>query len=116
MFGSKDLNETMQNLAKKGNFDKLRKKYMNGSKEEQIALAKACSVVSSDDSVNTLINLMDCAADRDVLVAIMQSLGEVGTDHAVSQIQLLLTRTDPAKDKELYDVVMATLHKLRNKG
>lgn len=116
MFGSKDLTESMKAMAKKGQFDKLKKKYMRGSKEEQIALAKACSVISSDDSVNTLINLMDLAADDDVLIEIMHSIGEVGTDHAVSQVQLLLAGTDKENKKVLYDAVMGALQKLRNKG
>ena len=116
MFGqSKDLTETLTKEASKGHWDKLKKKYLRGSKEEQIALAKACKVSSSDDSVNTLMNLMDCAADDEVLIEILHSLGEVGTDHAVSQIQLLLTKT--SKDNTaLYSAIMDALTKLRKKG
>ena len=59
MFGhSKDQEGKIHELVQKGKWDKL-KKYLSGSKEEQISLAKACKLSSCDDSVNLLINLLN---------------------------------------------------------
>ncbi len=114
MFGhSKDQEGKIQELAKKGKWDKL-KKYLDGTKEEQIALAKACKESGCDDSVNLLIHLLDFATDEEILTEALYSLGEVGTDHAVSQIQLLLNKTEKGNEK-LYNTILETLHKLRGK-
>ena len=114
MFGhSKDQEGKLHELAQKGKWEKL-KKYLNGSKEEQLSLAKACRISSCDDSVNLLINLLNFASDEEVMMEALQSLGEVGTDHAVSQIQLLLNKTDK-NNQPLYQTIMDTLHKLRGK-
>ena len=111
MFGhAKDQEEKINELASKGKWEKM-KKYLSGSREEQLALAKACGTSGCDDSVNLLINLLDYAGDEDVIIETLHSLGNVGTDHAVSQIQLLLSRTDKSKP-HLYDTIMDNLHKL----
>lgn len=114
MFGhSKDNEGKINELVQKGKWDKL-KKYLTGSKEEQIALAKACKASNCDDSVNLLIHLLDFAGDEDILIEALHSLSEVGTDHAVSQIQLLLNKTSN-DNQPLYDTILDTLHKLRGK-
>ncbi len=114
MFGhSKDQEGKIHELVQKGKWDKL-KKYLSGSKEEQISLAKACKLSSCDDSVNLLINLLNFSSDNEVVMEALQSLGEVGTDHAVSQVQLLLNKIDK-NNQPLYNTIMDTLHKLRGK-
>ncbi len=114
MFGfSKNSAGKMDELVKKNKWDKL-KKYVLGTQEEQLMLAKACKLSNSDDSVNLLIQLLNYTTNEDVLIETLHSLGEVGTDHAVSQIQLLLNKTP--KDKQpLYDTILETLRKLRGK-
>lgn len=114
MFGfSKNQAGKMSELVQKGKWDKL-KKYVSGTKEEQMELARACKLSSNNNSVNLLIHLLDSANDQEVLIEALHSVGEVGTDHAVSQIQLLLTKTK-ADDQPLYGTIMETLQKLRGK-
>lgn len=114
MFGfSKNSAGKMDELVKKKKWDKL-KKFVTGTEEEQIALAKACKLSDGDDSVNLLIQLLNYTTSEKVLIETLHSLGEVGTDHAVSQIQLLLNKT-PNDKQPLYDTILETLHKLRGK-
>lgn len=114
MFGmGKGNADKMETLVEKQKWDKL-KRYLTGSKEEQIALAKACLKSNKDDCVNLIIFLLNNSTDEEILTEALHTLSEIGTDHAVSQVQLLLNKTDKSR-QPLYDNIMDTLQKLRGK-
>ena len=66
---------------------------------------------SSDDSVNVLVALLN-ATDQKVVLEALNSLGKVGTDHAVANLQLMFREADPS-NKELKDAIQTTLNKIR---
>lgn len=105
----------MESLVKKKSWDKIRKKYLDGTQEEQVALAKACKTSKCDDSVNILISLLDYAKDDEVKIEILRSLSEVGTNHAVSLVQVMLTETG-GTDSPLRTAILDTLRVLRAKA
>lgn len=92
MFGFMD--SSVEKLVQKGNWDKLRKSFLNGDKQVQLGLAKACAASKSDDSVNLLISLLD-VGDDEVQIEALKSISKVANDHAVAPLQQYLTRIKP---------------------
>lgn len=112
MFGSTE--EKITRLVKKGKWEKIKSKYLYTSGADELCmLAKACSQSNSDDSVNILVALLN-ATDQKVVLEALRSLGVVGTDHAVANLQLMFREADP-DNKELKDAIQNTLNKIRNK-
>ena len=100
MFGSTE--EKINSLVKRGKWEKIK-----------CMLARACGQSSSDDSVNVLVALLN-ATDQKVVLEALNSLGKVGTDHAVANLQLMFREADPS-NKELKDAIQTTLNKIRDR-
>lgn len=106
--------EKITKLVKKGKWEKIKAKYLYSNNVDELALlAKACSQSDSDDSVNVLVALLD-VADQKVVLEALHSLGQVGTDHAVANLQLMFQETDPA-NKERKDAIQDALNKIRDR-
>lgn len=94
MFGFKE--NSLEKLVQKGNWEKIRKNYLNGDKQVQLNLAKACAASKSDDSVNVLIALLD-VGDDEVQIEALKSITVVANDHAVAPLQQYLTQVKPTQ-------------------
>lgn len=92
MFGFMD--NSVEKLVQKGNWDKLRKNFLNGNKQAQLELAKACAASKTDDSVNLLIALLD-VGDDEVQIEALKSIAKVANDHAVAPLQQYVSRLKP---------------------
>ena len=112
MFGSTE--EKIARLVKRGKWEKIKSKYLYSSGPDELCmLARACGQSSSDDSVNVLVALLN-AKDQKVVLEALNSLGDVGTDHAVANLQLMFQEADP-NNKELKNAIQNTLNKIRNR-
>ncbi len=112
MFGSTE--EKMKKLVKRGKWEKIKNKYLYSSGADELCmLARACSQSNTDDSVNILVALLN-ATDQRVVLEALKSLGVVGTDHAVANLQLMYQEADPS-NKELKTAIQTTLNKIRSK-
>lgn len=92
MFGF--MESSVEKLVQKGNWEKIRKSHINGDKQVQLELAKACAKSKSDDSVNALIALLD-VGDDEVQIEALKSIIVVANDHAIAPLQQYLTRLKP---------------------
>ena len=112
MFGSTE--EKINSLVKRGKWEKIKSKYLYSSGVDELCmLARACGQSSSDDSVNVLVALLN-ATDQKVVLEALNSLGKVGTDHAVANLQLMFREADPS-NKELKDAIQTALNKIRDR-
>ncbi|MEG0368898.1 MAG: hypothetical protein RR466_03320 [Hungatella sp.] len=89
---------SLEKLVQKGNWEKIRKSYLNGDPQTQMDLAKACAASKSDDCVNVLIALLDVGNDE-VQIEALKSLALVANNHAVAPLQQYLTRLKPEQSK-----------------
>ncbi|WOC32634.1 MULTISPECIES: HEAT repeat domain-containing protein [Caproicibacterium] len=101
----------IEKLVEKKHWDKLKKKYLTGSQEERLELAKACGLVSADETVNMLVALMQ-DEDADVQVAAVESLGKVADDHTTAKLQLLLSQT-PKENTRLAEAIREAVRQVR---
>lgn len=92
MFGF--MENSLEKLVQKGNWEKIRKNYLNRDKQVQLELAKACVASKSDDSVNVLIALLD-VCDDEVQIEALKSIAVVANDHAVAPLQQYQTQIKP---------------------
>lgn len=115
MFGfSKEATaESLEKLVQGKKWDKIKKNYLNAAPETRVNLAKACSTVSSDDSINILTVLMD-APEEAVKIAALQALSKVGNDHCVSLIQHMSTSVSPDQTA-VKEEIQKALNALRGK-
>lgn len=111
MFGFSDNN--LEKSVLKGNWDKIRKNYLNGNESVQLELAKACAKSTSDDSVNVLVSLLDIGSDA-VKIEALKSIGQIGTDHVVAPLQQILAKATP-EQTELKTQLQETLAILRGR-
>lgn len=111
MFGSGSKEDKAVSLVKKHKWEVLRKKYLFGDKETQIALAKACANDKSDDCCNLLTPLLD-VEDDEIKIAAIQTLGIIGTDHVVALLRQLFAKT-PESNKKLRDAILAAIDSIR---
>ena len=115
MFGfGGNTEEKMQQLVKKKDWDKLKKKYLYGDATTRISLAKVCKESNSDESVNLLLAILE-SEEEDVKIAALDAIAKVGTDHVTSTLQLLLAKV-PEHNTKLREAVLNTLHQIREKN
>lgn len=111
MFGSGSKDEKAVKLVKKHKWEELRKKYLFGDKESQLALAKACVNDKSDDCCNLLTPLLD-VEDDEVRITAIETLGVIGTDHVVALLRQLFAKT-PESNKKLRDAILKGIESIR---
>lgn len=102
----------IEKLIEKGKWDKIEAKYLKGSDEERLDLAKACATSDTDGAFNCLITLLNDKNDT-VQLAAINSVGATGNDHATAQLQWLLQRLPPEK-KETIDAIHAAIANVKN--
>ena len=103
--------EKAAKLVKKRNWKKLREKYLTGDKESLLALAKACAADNSDDCCNLVTPLLD-AADEEVQLAAIETLGKIGTDHVIALLRQLFAKT-PESNQKLRSAILASIEQIR---
>lgn len=115
MFGmsKKATPESLGKLVQQGNWDKIKKNYLNADAETKVMLADACSKSVSDDSSNVLMALLD-SPEENVKMASLKSLAKVGNDHCVTRIQQMIDTVSP-NQTELREQISKTLGALRGK-
>lgn len=92
--------------------EKIRKKYLWSTIEDQLAICEACKQVATDDSRNLVIMLLE-SLDEEVVFAAVDALGDIGTDHIKARLQTLYNTTT---NEALKVAVHNTLSKIGSRG
>lgn len=99
-------------LLKRKKSEKIRKKYLWSTIEDQLAICEACKQVFSDDSRNLVIMLLE-SLDEEVVFAAVDALGVIGTDHIKARLQTLYNTTS---NEELKAAVHQTLSQIGSRS
>ena len=112
MFGGNSEEKLIKMVTKK-KWDALRK-LMGKDKETVLHLAKACAHSSEDESTNILIELLR-ANDRDIQMAAIVSLSEVGNEHAVASLQYI-EKSNPNCGDDMIKAIHTAISNIRNQN
>lgn len=99
-------------LLKKKKTEKIRKRYLWSTIEDELAICEACKQYPNDDSRNLIIMLLE-SLDEEVVFAAVDALGEIGTDHIKARLQTLYNTTT---NEKLKAEVHKTLSKIGSRG
>lgn len=111
MFGSKE--KGIEKLIRKGKWEALNKKFLNGDAATRLILAKECAK-AGDPGVNSVLTTLIRDEDEKVQLAAVKSIGITGKDHEVAQLQWLLSNT-PESKSELIAALQDAISKVRGK-
>lgn len=111
MFGGNS-EEKLTKLVTKKKWDKLRK-LMTSDKETVCNLAKACAHSNDDESTNLLIELLR-ANDREIQMAAIASLGQVGNEHAIASLQYI-EKSQPDCGADMIHAIHTAIGSIRNR-
>ena len=106
------LTQKFLKLLKQKKSETIRKKYLWSTIENQLAICEACKSVATDDSRNLVIMLLE-SLDEEIVIAAIESLGVIGTDHIKARLQTIYNTTDNDKMKT---AVHDTLAKISERG
>ena len=111
MFGHSE--DKIEKLVEKKHWDKLQSKYLNGSDDQRLELAKACGGSDADESCNILVTLLHDENEA-VQMEAVKSLGKIGNDHTTAQLQWLLSQQKKKKTElihEIHQAIASVKHK-----
>lgn len=112
LFKKQSVNEKMQKMVKRNKWFEL-SDYVEGSKEQKVALAKALGMSDSNNSVEILLRLVD-DEDEDVLYATCESLRKVGTEHATADLLERMQKV-PKENEKLREEISKTVQELHHR-
>lgn len=111
MFGSKE--KKIEKLIKKGKWEIISKKYLNGDNETRLLLAIECGK-SSDPGVNSILTTLIRDKDPKIQMETVKSLSKIGRDHEVAQLQWLLSQV-PEDNNEFREEIQHAIASCRGK-
>ena len=104
--------EKAKKMAEKKQWEKLMKKLSKNDPKISSIVAEACGTVNDDGSYNILIQLMK-SESREIKLAAIRGLGELGRDTARTHISWLKQHT-PEEDTEIHEAIMNAMTKIRH--
>ena len=111
MFGGNS-EEKLTKMVTKKKWEALRK-LMGKDKETVCNLAKACKHSGDDESTNLLIELLR-VDDREIRMAAIDSLGQVGNEHAIASLQYI-EKSQPDCGEDMIAAIHSAIGAIRSR-
>lgn len=109
LFGEK----SMEHLVKAHKWDKLEKKASHGDTALRAEIATLCGTSKDDEAYNLLIRLTS-DPEKDVQLAAIKSLGEVGRESAIAHLQWLSSHI-PEERTEEQKMIQQAMNKIKTR-